>query len=63
MNEVVTTIKVSKELNDALTKRSELLGMTKAAYVDRLLRMGLCMHQHDAVKEFTALQQFVNIGL
>lgn len=63
MSEPLTTIKVSKEMHTALTKRADRLGMTMAAYVDRLLRMALELNKEDPVKEFTALSQFKDTEL
>lgn len=63
MAEPQTTIKVSKEMHQALTRRAERLGMTMTAYTDRLLRMALELNKEDPVKEFTALSQFKDTEL
>lgn len=58
-----TTIKVSKEMHEALHRRAEALGLPIGTYVDRLLRMALQLNKGDELKEFAALAQFKDADL
>lgn len=58
-----TTIKVSKEMHQALHARAAAMGLPIGSYVDRLLRMALELNKGDVLKEFAALSQFKDAGL